>query len=383
MELFARLGRITVAESALDEAVTSYAEREMRNRISDSPHGGTWHTSMHVSSFPGDDPRACERQMLYELMAFAHSEPLPQRVYAAGAAGIGIEKWSTDLLDLDGRLLSAPSSAAHGIGFEDADHWLTGSPDIVVLPKFWNRPLVIEQKGEKIERVQEMRALTRSYWPKHARQCRGYVGMGNRISQQIWPAAVVCSETWRLALIGDPNPDTGEIDDVSFMCRDHGEPLVPGSCLVRIDLEPIKDGVLLYSARDNPEVRASFYFEHDEQWFAKGLAALRRVQDHYAHDCLPPHPFGGKQWSAQPCGYCNHKKNTCKPDHQAGVTTLTESHGVEWSRGVFGHYDPAEVRRAVLERWRGREGYSYTLPPGYEAGRYGVQRTRERDAIHT
>jgi hypothetical protein len=40
------------------------------------------------------------------------------------------------------------------------------------------------------------------------------------------------------------------------------------------------------------------------------------------------------------------------------------------------------VRRAVLERWRGREGYGYHLPPGYEIGRYGVQQTRERDVTH-
>lgn len=377
MELWASLGRITVAQKMVDDAVVHHAEQAWRSRIDDNPHGGTWFTSMHVSSFPGDDHRACGRFLAYEMMGFAQSEPLPQRVFSAGAVGIGIEKWTTDLLEDDHRLLSMPSSAKHGIGFEDADHWLTGSPDIIVLPPYWNRPLVIEKKGEKLERVLEMQQLKRSYWPKHGRQCRGYVGMGTRVSQEVWPRAVVCRHTWRLALVGDPNPETGEVDDDgAYMCPDHGEPLVPGSCLIKIDLEPIREGVLLYSARDNPEVRASFYFEHNEEWFQKGLAALANVQQHYAQDLIPPHPFGGKQWASDPCKFCNFKKNVCKPDHQAKVAKLSESHGVDWSKGVFGHYDPQRVRELVLERWRGRSGYSYTLPPGYEIGRNGVQKER-------
>ena len=365
MELFAKLGRITVAESMIDGAISHHAEQEWRNRYDDSPHGNSWFSSFHVSSFPGDDPRACERALAYEMMAFAHSEPLPQRVFSAGAAGIGIEKWLTDLLERDGRLLSAPSWMEHGVGFEDADHWLTGAPDIVVLPPFWNRPLVIECKGDKLERVESMRALTRSYWPKHARQCRGYVGMGNMVSQEIWRHAVVCKHTWRLAEDGNEPVIDAQV------CPDHGINADSG-CLIVIDLEPIKDGVLLYAARDNPEIRQSYYFEHDPVWFRKGLDVLRRTQEAYATDRLPAHPFGGKQWSASPCDYCNHKKNVCKPDHQAGVQKLTESHGVEWSRGVFGYYDPTRIRERVLERWRGREGYSYTLPPEMTMGRNGV-----------
>jgi hypothetical protein len=370
MELWARLGRIGVAEKMLDDAVSVQAEREWRSRINDSPHGGSWFSSMHVSSFPGDDSRACERQLAYEMMGFAHAEVLPQRVYSAGAAGIGIERWATDLLEYDGRLLSVGNSAKHGVGFEDAGHWLTGSPDLVVLPPFWNRPLVIEKKGAKLEHVEEMRSLKRSYVPKHARQCRGYVGMGARVSRAIWPTVVVCRHTWRL---GEPGNEP-VID--AMVCPDHGINDDCG-CLIEVELQPINSGVLLYSARDNPEVRASYYFEHDEQWFQKGLATLRRVQERYVNDEVPPHPFSGKQWSADPCKFCNHKRSTCKPDHQAGTTKLTESHGVAWSQEVFGHYDPQRVRQLVLERWRGREGYSYTLPPGYEVGRYGLEKSTD------
>jgi hypothetical protein len=369
MELWASLGRITVAEAMINRAATYAAERQWRNRHLDAPHGQSWFTSMHVSSFPGDDHRACPRALAYGLMGFATGEPMPQRVPAAGIVGVAIEDWLVSMLGLDGRLLSAGSNAQHQIGFEDADHWITGSPDAIALPPFWNRPLVIECKSEKIERVNEMRALARSYRPGHGRQCCGYIDLGHHVSPQLWPAAVVCKHTWRLA-----EPGNEPVID-AMVCPDHGIHSDSG-CLREIDLEPIRDGVIIYVARDNPEIRASFYFEHDEHRFQRGLAVLRRVQEHYANDMLPAHPFGGKQWSQDPCRFCDFKKNVCRPDQAVGVTKLTESHGVEWSQGVYGYYSPERIRQQVLDRWRGREGYGYSLPPGYEIGRYGVQKER-------
>jgi hypothetical protein len=369
MELFARLGRITVAEAMVDDAFDYVSERQWRERHLDNPHGQSWFTSMHVSSFPGGDPRPCPRKLAYELMAFAHTEQMPQNAIAAGVVGSAVEDWVVSMLDLDGRLLSASHDATHQIGLEDADHWLTGSPDLIVLPPFWNRPLVIEKKTAYIDRVNEMRNLTRSCVPGHARQCLGYVGLGHHISPQLWPSAVVCKHTWRLAEEGiEPVLD-------AMVCRDHGIHDDSG-CLIEIELEPINSGVVLYSARDHPEVRKSWYFEHDEEQFRRGLDVLRKVQDDYAHDRIPAHPFGGKQWSAEPCKYCDHKKNVCKPDHQAGVEKLTESHGVDWSKGVYGAYDPIAIRQAVLDRWKGREGFNYTLPKGYEIGRHRVQKER-------
>jgi hypothetical protein len=370
MELFARLGRITVAESMIDEAYEYAAERQWRERHLDDPHGAPWFTSMHVSSFPGGDPRPCPRKLAYGMMAFAETEPLPQKAQAAGKVGIAMEDWVVDLLDLDGRLLSARSGAKHQIGFEDADHWLTGSPDIICLPKFWNRPLVIEAKSAYGEQVEAMRNLTRGCNPAHARQCQGYIGLGHHLSQQLWPRVVLCKHTWRLAEEGiEPVID-------AMVCAEHGINADSG-CLIEIELQPIQSGVVLYGSRDHLELRKSWYFEHDEERFQKGLDILRTVQENFANDRLPEHPFGGKQWSADPCKFCNYKKNVCKPDHQAGVQTLKESHGVEWSRGVYGEsYDPVRVREAVLERWRGREGFHYTLPEGYTMGRNGVQRER-------
>jgi hypothetical protein len=81
------------------------------------------------------------------MMAFAHTEAMPQKVPAAGAVGSAIEDWLVSMLGYDGRVLSARHDAEHQIGLEDADHWLTGSPDLVVLPPFWNRPLVSRSRA--------------------------------------------------------------------------------------------------------------------------------------------------------------------------------------------------------------------------------------------
>jgi hypothetical protein len=371
MELFARLGRITVAETMVDEAFEYGADLAWRASHLESPHGKTWFTSMHVSSFPVNDPRACERKLAYGMMAFPSAEPMPQKPIAAGVIGSAVEEWVVDMLDLDGRLLSAGTGSQHQIGLEDADHWLTGSPDLIVLPPFWNRPLVIEKKTAYHDVVEAMRNLTRSYIPAHGRQCLGYIGLGHHLSPQLWPTVVVCKHTWRLAEEGsEPVID-------AMVCRDHGINADSG-CLIEIDLQPIRDGVVLYSSRDHAELRKSWYFEHDEAAFQKALEVLRRAQEYYANDVIPPHPFGGKQWSAEPCKFCDLKKNTCKPDHLAGVEKLSESHGVDWARGVYGEasYNPTKIRQAVLDRWKGQSGFNYTLPKGYKIGRNGVQKER-------
>jgi hypothetical protein len=369
MELFASLGRITVAETMIDEAFVRASDDDWRKRYLDDPHGQSWFTSMHVSSFPGDDPRACERRLAYGLMAFAHTAPMPQQAIAAGMVGSAIEDWVVKLLDLDGRLLSASHDATHQIGLENADHWLTGSPDLIVLPRGWNRPLVIEKKSAYLEKVEAMQALQMGCVPGHARQCQGYIDIGHHVSPLLWSSAVVCRDCWRLAEEGlEPVLE-------AMICPEHGIHDDSG-CLIEIELKPIESGVVLYSARDHPERRCSWYFQHDEQRYQRGLAILRNVQQHFVDDTIPPHPFGGKQWSIDPCKFCDFKRNVCKPDYQANVTKLSESHGVEWSRGVYGGYDPLRIRAAVAARWKGQQGYGYKLPEGYKIGRNRVQKER-------
>jgi hypothetical protein len=363
MELFARLGRINVAETMVDEATKYVSDLEWRRKLRERDA-----TSIYASRFPGGS-RSCERQLTYELMNFASAEPMPPMVGATAIVGKAVEEYEVNQLEIAGRLLSPGADADDQIRIEDNDHWVSGRMDIVTLPKFWNRPLLVEKKTKDGDVVDEMRALKRAYDPSHAYQTRVYIATLREVSQQLWPAAVVCRDTWRLAMPGnEPVID-------AMICRDHGVNDDCG-CLIEIKLGPVESGVLSYSSRNRPNVKASWYFEHDEDWWRRGLEVIKRAQAHFANDTIPSHPFGGKQWSLTPCQYCDFKRSVCKPDHQAGVQKLSESHGVEWSRGVYGYYDPESIRERVLERWSGREGISYTLPPGYEIGRHGVQKER-------
>jgi hypothetical protein len=350
LETFARLGRVGIATSMFERAADRALEEEWRNRLQRAPHGEPWYSSLHVSEFPGDDPRWCPRALLYSLMGHPPVEPASRDLMGTAKVGQAVEDWNLEYVDLDGRLLSAPPGAKRQTGFEDADHWLTGSPDFVVLPPFTNRPHLIETKTKDREVIIAMKMLQRSYDPGHARQARGYLGIGNKVAHVAWPEVVVCKHTWRLAL-----PGSEDVVDAMF-CRDHGD---QNDCLTRVELQPMTTASLIYFARERPgqrQMQVEYLFEHDEAWFQTGLARLAQVREHLLADELPPHPFGGKEWSKQPCSWCKLKKHSCKPDHAAGVTRLTESKGGEFAADVYRWFDSERVRQAVIDRWVGKGG---------------------------
>lgn len=365
LEFFAKLGRVSVDEVMVNEASEYVSEREWRGRSRDA-------TSFYVSQFPGG-VRPCARKLTYDLMNFPQTEPMPPMVSATAIVGKAVEEHEVSMLDTAGRLLSTPADCPDQIRVWDADHWISGRMDVIVLPPFWNRPLLREKKTKDSEVVEDMRSLKRSYDPSHAFQTKVYIAILRELSEILWDRAVVCKHTWRIAMPGvEPVID-------AMVCRDHGINDDSG-CLQEIKLQPLQSGVLSYSSRNRPNVRASWYFEHDEQWWQKGLKTIRAAQQAFAEDRLPDHPFSGKQWSLEPCKYCPHKRETCKPDYQAGVTALSQSHGVEWARKVYGGYSPEDMLQKVLERWRGMSGVGYDLPSGYTMGRTGVQ--KERDVTH-
>jgi hypothetical protein len=345
MTAWSRIGRIRTASVVLKEASERYEEHAYRNRLADAPHGAPWFSSFHASSFPGDE-RACERLLAYKLLGIPEPEPFAPWLRGTMVAGQAWEDWQVDALDLDGRLLTPPSSAAHQLRIEHADHWLTGSPDIVILPPGWNRPHYVETKSKAVEVVAQMLSGSLSYDPKHECQVRAGIGLLNRVSQQLWPEVVICRRTWRLAKKGS--------------CRDHAGV----ECLMTLKLEPCTTGSLVYGGRDklNPAQVADYFFEHDEAQFQRGLATLDRVRDAFERDELPPHPFGGKEWSQDPCKWCPMKKEACRPDHAAGTTKLSESRGAEWAKKVYGSYDVKEIMSTVVSRWRGRSGVAGVLP---------------------
>lgn len=359
LEAFSRLGRVFTAETMFAEAAVRANEATWRSRLTDTDYrGDRWWNSQRGSNFPGDDPRFCARKALYGMMGLPNEKPASRMLTGTAIVGSAVEAWNVVNLEYDGRLLAASEGTARTdhVGFVGADHWLTGSPDFVVLPKFWNRPHLIETKTKDAAVVVEMRNGLRSYDASHARQARGYLGMGNRISRLAWPDVVVCKHTWRIA-----EPGSEDVID-AMVCPDHGIGADSG-CLIRIELEPMRTGSLYYAGRDRPgNVVVEYFFEHDEAWFQAGLRQLEKVRSYFEAGELPPHPFGGKGWSELPCKFCDHKKMTCKPDHKAGVSRLAESKGAQFAAEVYGSYDPEWALEEVLKRWRGRSGFTFSRP---------------------
>lgn len=355
-ETWARLGRINLAGTLFEAASQRVEEHHWRTRLDRAPHGDPWYSSFHVSQFPAGDPRACDRQALYDMMGFPLKEPASTMLVGTAIMGDAAENWNALNMEYDGRVLSVGAIPEKKVQLTDHDHWLTGSPDFIVIPPFWNRPHLIETKTKDLEVIVQMRMLTRSYDAGHARQCRGYTGLGHHTAHLLWPRVVLCRKTWRLAFV-EPNED-GEIDAASYACRDHGEPFEPGTCLQEIELEPLRTGSLIYMGRDRPNTRCEYVFEHDEEWFQSGLKTLTRRREHFETGVLPDQPFGGKDWSKLPCNWCDHKKMTCKPDSQAGIGKLADSHGVEWAREVYGAYDPEAIMASVRERWNDSSGFA-------------------------
>lgn len=360
MELWSRLGRIQTAEIMFGQAYAAIADYQWRNRLTDTDYRGDhWWTSLRGSMFPADDDRYCARKALYALMGMPEDKPSSRMLTGTAVVGTAAEAWNVVNLEFDGRLLAASESAVRErrVGFVDADYWLTGSPDFVVLPPFWNRPLLIETKTKDKDVVIEMRNGLRSYDAQHMRQLDCYIGLGNRVSPLVWPDAVVCRHTWRIA-----EPGVENVID-AMVCQDHGIHADSG-CLIKIELEPLRSGVLKYMGRDRiGNVTIDYFREHDERRFRAGLDKLLDVRRAFLNDELPPHPFKGKEWSKPPCQYCPFKAKACRPDHAKDVVRLSETRGAEFAQSVYGHYDPAWAREQVLDRWRDRSGIEYRLPP--------------------
>lgn len=355
-ELFARLGRINTGISTFDEASDYAEEKSWRNRLRDAPHGAAWHTSLHGSAFPAGDPRWCPRRLAYGLMGIPEVEPISQMLRSTMVSGQAAEDWHVHNLDIAGRLLSTNLKASHQTGFIGNDHWLTGAPDFIVLPKGWNRPHLIETKTKDTDVVEAMKLLQRSYDQPHRRQAMAYIGMGNRITPMLWPSVFICQDTWRIA-----EQKHIYIDDIGCdrpHCRDHGGM----ECIFELKLEPLRTGSLIYMGRNRLNLKQEYVFEHDEEWFRDGLAKLEQVQAHFRNGTLPDHPFGGKEWSQRPCQYCDVKKHACKPDHKAGITEMRESNGIDFARQVYGEYDFDIINDAVLSRWRGKSGFAAKQP---------------------
>lgn len=307
-ELFAKLGYSKpIVEPILEAAFKNEEEQIWRNDLQSSPHGNHWHVSFHASGFPGDDPKACGRRAIYSLMNIPGFTPVNRAGRSVMEAGKAIEEIIVWRLHRTGLLLTESPASKHQMGFEDKEHWLTGSPDAIIKNPKTNAPFPIEVKSKDGEVLEEMIYGQRSFDAAHRSQALTYIGLAKERQEILWP-----------------------------------------------ELNPVTSGALLYVSRNRPDVTHEYKFEHNQTFMDKGYTRLKGWKKHYKEETLPQtqekkHPLGWK-WSEPPCKWCPVKK-ICKADWKDGITDISKSHGIEHAKNVRGKYDYGETRNAVLQRW--------------------------------
>lgn len=335
-EMLIQLGTLRVAEPSIDWAYMVALEERWRLQLDDSPHGRPWHTSFHASSFPGDDPQACGRFAMYGLMDIPKGGPTDRWLHGTAEAGKSIELSivravrDAGLLvqsGQEGRSTDPEARDEHGepmpqIGFEDPDHWLTGSVDMPWMPHGHNTPLITEIKTKHEDKIREMALGQRQYDAKHRRQLLCSLGLAHE-----HPEAFL-------------HPVTGK------------------------PLPAAQDGVLYYHPRDTPWPGPietfEFYFQYDPGFMEEGRAKLAEWKMSFLDDELPQkvahknrlsHPNGpGWRWSEGACKYCNLKK-ICRSDYEDGTTSLSESAAVAVATFQRPGYSHRAKRSAVLRSW--------------------------------
>lgn len=316
-ELFTRLQLVREVEPITSEAYRIAEEKIWRENLDDSPHGEAWHVSFHGSQFPGDDPMACGRQALYRMMNFPPAGPISRMLRQTATLGKAIESDIVAAWYGAGILISSPDPDKQS-GFELPEAWLTSSVDSVILPKNWNKPLVVEIKQRKAEVIAEMK-LGRGPFPEHVSQIKVQIAFVRLYQEEfgLWT-----------------------------------------------DLDKITHGVLYYISRDNPLDTAEFRVDYDNNFFVAGVEKLKRWRAMFEEDHLPEldpgkrsskfgHPNGWK-WSYKPCQWCGFKK-TCQLDFRESTTTLSESIGVRQAQNIRPDYDVEHSRLMVRARWQSRK----------------------------
>lgn len=290
-----------VIEPLLDKIYKLEEKQIWKEDLQNSPHGEPWHTSFHASSFPGDDPKACGRKELYSLMNIPSVKPIDRAGRAVMEAGKDIEETLVWRFHRAGILLTESPDAEFQQGFTDSEHWLTGSPDCVILtPKL--RPYPIEVKTKDHDVIQKMRTSQKSYDASHRKQALTYIGFSKEEQPVLWP----------------------KYKDVTA-------------------------GGLYYVSRNRPHFTHEYKFEYDAGFMEQGRAKLAQWRDSFLEEKLPPRDKSWK-WTDQPCKWCPVKP-VCKADVKDKVTKLSESNALKHAEEVRGSYDYSATRKKVLDRW--------------------------------
>ena len=304
-----------------------------------SPHGQSWHTSFHASAFPGDDDSVCGRAQVYGLMNPAPEKPFEPWLKSWFDLGRNLEHDWVRRLSAAGVLLSADVTGEDEFqtGLSVPEIWLTGSPDLIILPPFYKKAHVIEVKTTSHEKVLNMQTEPANVPYSHAkylRQIKTYIAIAH---EKFAPTVMICRRSGTLIK--------------SDKCgRTHKRDCDP----VILAVIPPDDGTLIYSSREEPLKTASYYVPYDPEHMKAGIPKLEAWRDYFIKDEIPPHVREGEsaKWSEGECKFCDWKKPFCKTDYKNKTKKLTESALVSHTKKIRKNYDPIKTRNAVLERWR-------------------------------
>lgn len=340
--LWGSLAGITPVESVLYSAYEEEEKYIWENNIGNSPHGMPWFTSLHASSFPGDDDTVCGRAQVYDLMNPASSAPHDPKTRALFELGHAIEHMHIKRLSNAGVLLTADVTGDDEFqtGFEDPDCWLTGSPDAIILPPFATKSHVLDVKSTKHENLLKMISdpLDTPYsHSKNERQVKCYIGEAN---EKFSPTVVTCVISGVLIKNGRDK-----------CCKAH-----IGNCVPKIiKVEPPDDGTIFYCSREEPiTCTKSYYVSLDLDFMKSGKEKLKKWKTNFIEDRLPAHIHEGQKakWTVGECKYCSHKSSGyCKRDYKNKTVNLSESDLIEYTKSIRPNYDYGETREEVLSRW--------------------------------
>lgn len=251
-------------------------------------------------------------------------EPTKRFLRSVADSGKAIEKELVKRWGQYGRLLSADVGAQFQTGFVDAPLWLTGNTDAALLPYRWKRPHIIEVKSKAHDKVLAMKNNERGPDKKHRLQVMTYIGLAYELHP--WQEIKIDPKTWKI----DPN----------------GETIRLGRCI---------DGTIYYVSRDDPSTTHEFTYTYDPEFMAQGRDKLSDWKKAFEEGTLPDRPrYSGNKlvgWSKDHCKFCPLKKNVCKPDWENGITELSKSHAIEFTKGIWPDYDYQATRDKVLSRW--------------------------------
>jgi hypothetical protein len=307
MELIARLGVYNPADMTLRHAYRVSEEQADHS----APHGEPWHTSFHASEVPWDE-RWCARKLIFGLMDVPLGEPIDEKGRAIMDVGKDTEVQFVTRFHIAGRLVSPPPTDGQ-LTFVDREAWLSGSCDAVIIPLGQGKPHVVDPKGVDNEnarrpKFREMQAGLRDADPEHVAQLQSYVNQAYEESEKLWPG-----------------------------------------------MDPCTSGSLLYFNRARSHERVEFFYDMDREGYLRMHERLVRTRTSFEMGILPPHPFGGKEWSEEPCAWCPYKKDLCKPlakEEKDGTVFSLAEVGEHVRKHVDETYDAKERREAVLNRWR-------------------------------